>query len=154
MIKAINLLLNIVKIIMLLVCFVGSFYIIINMYRRLDKNLFDSIKNFIPFVFLFIMFSINFILKQKAVTQNIFYNLTCFLGLGVILFAIYRTLCDKNMIVMLRMGYNINFNYFADMIAPMKVILYGLSVSNILLILSETKVFDKLLPDINLEEDK
>ena len=100
------------------------------------------------------MFSINFVLKQKAVTQNIFYNLTCFLGLGVILFAIYRTLCDKNMIVMLRMGYNINFNYFADMIAPMKVILYGLSVSNILLILSETKVFDKLLPDINLEEDK
>ena len=154
MIKAINLLLNIVKIIMLLVCFVGSFYIIITMYRRLDKNLFDSIKNFIPFVFLFIMFSINFILKQKAVTQNIFYNLTCFLGLSVILFAIYRTLCDKNMIVMLRMGYNINFNYFADMIAPMKVILYGLSVSNILLILSETKVFDKLLPDINLEEDK
>lgn len=154
MIKAINLLLNIVKMFMLLICFVGSFYIIVNMYRRLDKDLFESIKNFVPFVFLFVMFSINFILKQKAVTQNIFYNLTCFVGLSMILFAIYRTLCDRNMIVMIRMGYNINFNYFADIIAPMKVILYGLGFSNILLILSETKVFDKLLPNIDDDLDE
>ena len=141
MIKIINLLLCILKMIMLLVCFVFSFYIIANMYRRLDKDIVDSIKNFVPFVFLFVMFSINLILKQKAVNENIFYNITCFLGLSVILFAIYRTLCDKNMIVMLRMGYNINFNYFADIIAPMKVILYGLSVSNIFLILSDSKMF-------------
>lgn len=140
MIKLINYLLCGLKILMLLVCFVFSFYIIVNMYRRLDKDLFDSIKNFIPFVFLFVMFSINLILKQKVVNENIFYNITCFLGLSVILFAIYRTLFDKNMIVMLRMGYNINFNYFADIIAPMKVILYGLSVSNIFLILSESKL--------------
>ena len=43
------------------------------------------------------------------------------------------------MVVLTRLGYDINFNYFADMIAPMKILLYGLSVANILLILSSLK---------------
>ena len=35
---------------------------------------------------------------------------------------------------MLKLGYNINFNYFADVIAPMKAMLYLLIVANIILI--------------------
>ncbi len=146
MIKMINGLFGILKMILLLVCFVLTFYIIVNMYNRLEKNLVDSIGNFIPFVLLFIAFAVNFVLKQKAVNQNMFYNITCCLVFGMILFAIYRTFNDRNMVVMIRMGYNMNFNYFADVLAPIRVMLYGLFASNVLLMLTESKIFK--------EEDK
>lgn len=146
MIKAINGFFSILKIILLLVCFVFSFFIIINMYKRLDKNYVDSIVNFIPYVLLFILFSINIIFRQKSVNGCIFYNITCCLVFSVILFAAFRTFNDKNMVIILRLGYNINFNYFADIIAPMRAMLYLLSASNILLMVDgrlKRKIIEK-----------
>ena len=148
MIKILNGMLNVLKMIMLLVCFVFSFYIIINMYQRLDKNIVGAIANFIPFFLLFILFSINFIFKQESVNQNTFYNITCILAFLMLGFAIYRTLFDKNMIIMIRMGYNINFNYFADIIAPMRIFLYSLSAANILLMISGANL-EKFFPNVN-----
>ena len=141
--KIFNGLLNVLKMFMLLACFVLTFYIIIRMYQRLEKDYIRSIFNFIPFVLLFILFSINFIFKQKQVTQNTFYNITCVLVFSMLGFCIYRTFCDKNMVVLVRLGYDINFNYFADVIAPMKVLLYGLSAANILLMVSDMKFLKK-----------
>ena len=143
MIKMLNVILNILKVIMLLACFVFTFYIIINMYNRLGKNVIGSIYNFLPFVVLFILFSINFIFQQKTVNECTFYNVTCCLVLIMLLFAIYRTFNDRNMIMVIRFCYDINFNYFSDMIAPMRFLLYGLSVSNILLMLSDLKFFNQ-----------
>lgn len=143
MINLLNKILSILKILLLLVCFVFTFYIIINMYRRLNKDLLASIINFIPFFLLFILFSVNFIFKQDSVNNNLFYNIVCNLAFGMLGFCIFRTLCDKNMIIILRQGYDINFNYFADIIAPMKFILYGLSFSNILLMLDGSKFINK-----------
>jgi hypothetical protein len=104
------------------------------MYQRLEKNMVDAIFNFIPFILLFIMFAINMIFKQKSVNQCLFYNISCCLVFILILFAVYRTFFDRNMVAMIRLGYNINFNYFADIIAPTRVMLYMLSFSNLLLI--------------------
>ena len=129
---------------MLFVCFALTLYIILNMYNRLDKNLIQSVGNFIPFILLLILFCINFVYKQKVVNECTFYNVTCCLVLTMLLFAIYRTFNDKNMILNIRLGYNINFNYFSDIIAPMKFMLYGLSVSNILLMLTELKVLNNV----------
>ena len=123
------------KVLLLLACFVFSFFIIINMYQRLGKNLVDAVFNFIPYVILFLLFSINIVLKQKSVNDNMFYNITCCLVFGMLLFSVYRTFFDRNMVAFIRLGYNINLNYFADMIAPMRAMLYMLSVSNVLLIL-------------------
>lgn len=142
MVKIINGLLNVLKVIMLLLCFVFTFYIIVNMYNRLGKNLIDSISNFIPFILLFILFSINFIFKQKSVNQCTFYNVTCCLVFLMLLFSVYRAFNDKNMIMVIRLGYNINFNYFSDMIAPMRFMLYTLSFSNILLMVTDFKIFN------------
>ena len=136
MIKIFNIIINILKIIMLSVCFVLTFYIIVKMYQRLDKDLIGAISNFIPFIILFILFCINYILLQK-ITQNTFYNVTCILVFSMLGFSIYRTFFDENMVVLTRLGYDINFNYFADIIAPMKVLLYTLSVVNVLLIVSD-----------------
>ena len=144
--------LNVLKTALLLVCFVLTFFIITNMYRRLDKNLVDGISNFIPFILLFILFSINFIFKQKTVNNCFFFNLTCCLTLSMLGFAIFRTFCDKNMIVLIRLGYDINFNYFADIIAPMKVMLYVLCICDVGLMISDID-FNKLLKIEVVEEE-
>lgn len=137
MIKIINNVLYILKIVLLLITFVFSFYIIINMYQRLEKNMVDAIFNFIPFIILFILFSINFVFKQKTVSECLFYNITCCLTFIMLLFCIYRSFNDQNMIAIIRLGYNINFNYFADIIAPMRAMLYILSVCNVFLMLED-----------------
>lgn len=144
MIKIVNAVFSFLKMILLLVSFVFTFFIIINMYRRLEKDVIDAVFNFIPFIILFILFAINLIFKQKSVNGCFFYNITCCLVFGMILFAVYRTFFDRNMVAMIRLGYDINFNYFADVIAPMRAMLYMLSVSNILLMIEGidfTKLF-------------
>ena len=130
MLKILNIILAFLKVILLLVFFVFTFYIIIN------------ISNFLPFFILFILFSINFIFRQKSVNDNIFYNLTCCLAFTMLGFCIYRALKDDHMIIILRQGYDINFNYFADIVAPMKFIIYYLSLFNILLMLDGSKIFN------------
>ena len=135
MTKIINMFLSFLKVLLLLICFVLCFFIIFSMYQRLDKNYIEAIFNFIPFALLFILFSINFIFKQKSVNSCLFYNVTCCFVFIVILFAVFRTFFDPNMVVMLRLGYNINFNYFADFIAPMRAMLYILCAANVLLMI-------------------
>lgn len=143
MTKIINVFLSYIKILLLLVCFVFSFFIILNMYRRLEKDVVVSIFNFIPYLLLFILFSINVICRQKSVTDNLFYNITCCFVFIMILFAVYRTFFDNNMVIMMRLGYNMNFNYFADIIAPMRAMLYILCVSNVLLMFEDFSFMKK-----------
>ena len=161
MTKVINAIFSFLKVILLLVCFVFTFFIIVNMYRRLEKNMMDAITNFIPFILLFILFAINMIFRQKSVNNCFFYNITCCLVFSMILFAVYRTFFDRNMVVMIRLGYDINFNYFADIIAPMRAMLYILCVCNILLMIEGinfSKIFKKnsnsLKKSQSINEDK
>lgn len=140
MIKIINKLLYILKNIILPFLLVGTIYIIIFMFKRLEKdifgaNLMEFISVIAPFILLLIIFVINSILKQKNVSDNVFYNITSFLVMLTIGIFIYRALFDQNMYLWHKYGYNINFNYFADQIAPIKVMLYGLLVANILLMI-------------------
>lgn len=154
MIKILNTILSYLKVLLLLVTFVFSFFIIINMYQRLEKNMINAIFNFIPFILLFILFAINIIFKQKSVNNCLFYNVTCCLAFLMLLFSVYRTFCDKNMIAIIRLGYNINFNYFADVIAPMKAMLYILSVSNVLLMLEDFHFVPKKVEVVTKNDTK
>ena len=88
MIKILNTILSYLKVLLLLVTFVFSFFIIINMYQRLEKNMINAIFNFIPFILLFILFAINIIFKQKSVKNCIFYNDTCSLVFIMLLFSV------------------------------------------------------------------
>ena len=76
-------------------------------------------------------------MNQKSVNSNIFYNLTCCLVFCCILVAGLRSVLDKNMLLNSIMGYNINFSYFSDFIAFMKIMLYGLSLANIFFMIHE-----------------
>lgn len=150
MTKFINLFLCIAKMFLLLTCFVLTFYVVINDYRRLELNLFSSINNFIPYFILFILFSFNFVLRQKKVNECLFYNVTCILVFILILFVLYRTLFDDNMLYYGELGYDINFYYFNSVRVPFKIMLYCLSISNLILMFN-IDTFNKF---INSKKDE
>lgn len=135
MTKLLNYLLLALKFILLLISFVITFFIMISMYNRLDKNVLDCIPTMLPFILLLFLFTINIILKQKETMNNIFFNLTCCLVFMVILVSAYRSFFDQNMVMITKLGYNINFNYFADVIAPMRAMLYLLVLADIILMI-------------------
>lgn len=140
MVKILNKLFYILKNIMLPILLLATIYIVAYMFQRLEKNMFgEDLYEFIfiivPYLLLIILSFINFTFYQKSVSKNFFYNITSFIIMLTIGVFCYRALFDSNMILWHRYGYNINFHYFSDQIAPIKVMLYGLSVANILLMI-------------------
>ena len=126
----------------------ATIYITVFMFKRLEKdifgaNLFEFLKVVIPFIILLILILVNSFLNIKTVKDNIFYNLTSFIVLITISIFCYRALLDQNMFLWHKYGYNINFNYFSDQIASIQVMLYGLSLANILLIIKDKLSVDK-----------
>lgn len=136
MTSIINKIFGILKYILLIISFVLTLYIIIYMYHRLNKSLIQSYKIFIPFIMIFILFCTNFLFNKKKVQKNLFYNITCCLVFSLIIFVDYRTIFDTYMLANTKLGYNINFNYFNDFLIPLKIMLYGLSIINVLLMIN------------------
>ena len=140
MTKILNKLFRILHIIMLQILLVANIYIVMFMFQRLEKEIFGA--NFLeflgvifPYLLLIILNIINMFLKQNNVKDNLFYNTTAFLVMIVITVFCLRALFDQNMFLWHKYGYNMNFNYFSDQIAPMKVMLYGLSIANVVLMI-------------------
>ena len=140
MTKILNKLFRILHIIMLPILLVATIYIVMFMFQRLEKEIFGA--NFteflgviFPYLLLIILNIINMFLKQNNVKDNLFYNTTAFLVMIVITVFCLRALFDQNMFLWHKYGYNMKFNYFADQIAPMKVMLYGLSIANVVLMI-------------------
>ena len=148
MTKILNKLIYILKNILLPLTFIATIYITVFMFKRLEKdifgvNLFEFLKVVIPFIILLILILVNSFLNIKTVKDNIFYNITSFIVLITISIFCYRALFDQNMFLWHKYGYNINFNYFSDQIASIQVMLYGLSLANILLIIKDKLSVDK-----------
>ena len=140
MTKILNKLFRILHIIMLPILLIATIYIVMFMFQRLEKEIFGA--NFLeflgvifPYLLLIILNIINMLLKQNNVKDNLFYNTTAFLVMIVITVFCLRALFDQNMFLWHKYGYNMNFNYFSDQIAPMKVMLYGLSIANVVLMI-------------------
>ena len=140
MTKILNKLFRILHIIMLPILLIATIYIVMFMFQRLEKEIFGA--NFteflgviFPYLLLIILNIINMFLKQNNVKDNLFYNTTAFLVMIVITVFCLRAIFDQNMFLWHKYGYNMNFNYFSDQIAPMKVMLYGLSIANVVLMI-------------------
>lgn len=153
--RILNGLFFVIKWILLLSSFAITFYIILSMYDRVNKSLMEATSLFIPYVLILVLFMINIILKQKSVSKNLFYNLTCCLVFATIIVVGVRAITDKNMVLNQIMGYGINFSYFNDFLAFMKVLLYGLSIGNIFFMIHEKEEpsVDKLVKKINTRRD-
>lgn len=137
--KTFNKISEIIKICFLFILIPITFLLVIQLYSKNGRNIIDSMPLLISFVLLFTLFVINFIYKQESVNKNIFYNVTCILVFIFYTFIIYRTFLDKNILIILKTGSKINYDYFITMINPIKILLYGLSISNVLLILTNFK---------------
>ena len=122
--EILNGILKFFKWVLFIISFATTFYIILSMYDRLDKNIIESVDIFIPFIILLILFFINLVAKQNSVSKNLFYNLTSVIVFLTILIVDVRTIFDKNMVLNEIMGYGINFSYFSDFLSFMKVLLY------------------------------
>ena len=140
MVKIFNKIFSILKLLLLVASFVLSLYIMLNMYESLEKDPFgkdfmEFIGVLIPFFCLLIVYVINITFKQKSINDNIFYNITCFIILLTILYMGIRSLMDSNLVLWHKTAYHINFDYFADQIFQIKAMLFGLFVTDILLII-------------------
>ena len=134
--KIVNKILLITKFILLILTFVGTMFLMFNMYQKLDKNIdLNFILVMIPFIILLILFFINFTFKMEDVLSNTFYNSGCLLSLLSIVYLIYRVMCDKNMLYYYKEGYNLNFTYFDEQINYIKLVLYLMIIINIVLII-------------------
>ena len=157
MLKMLNKLFYILKNIMLPITLIATIYIVMFMFKRLEKEIFGAnfmefISVILPFILLLILIVVNTKFKHDNVRNNFFYNITSFLIMITILVFCYRALFDQNMYLWHKYGYNMNFNYFADQIAPIKVMLYGLSFANILLIIEGYLDKDKLKSKNNVKK--
>lgn len=134
--KILNNMFFVMKFFLLIVAFGLSLYIVFSMYSRVEKSIVSSIGIFLPYLLLLVIFSINITLKQKIINSNLFYNLTCCLVFGCVCLVSIRSILDENMVLNKIMGYNINFAYFSDFIVFMKIMMYGLFVSNIIFLIT------------------
>lgn len=140
MVKLFNKVFNILKVLMLVISFLATMYILIMMYVRLEKEPFgkdfmEFIGVILPYILLLIVFVINTVGKQKAVNESIFFNASAVTCFSAILLFCCRAFLDKNMVLWTAAGYDINFHYFADQVTQIKVMLYMILVIDIMLML-------------------
>ena len=119
------------KFLFFIAAFALTLFIMVQMYQRLGKNIMESMKVFLPYLFIIILFIVNLFARQISVTRNIFYNITCTLVFTTIVVVGLRAMLDPNMVLREQLGRNINFNFFDYFIPFMKIMLYGLCVSNL-----------------------
>lgn len=125
------------KFLLLVAAFGLTLFILIRMNMRLNKDITSIISEFVPFAILLILFFVNILFKQKNISKNLFYNLTCCLVLSTIIVVALRSLLDTNMVLNEKYGYGVDFNFFDNFIAYIKIMLYGLSIANIFFMFRE-----------------
>lgn len=125
------------KFLLLIGAFGLTLFILIRMNMRLEKDMMSILPQFIPFMVLLVLFIINMILKQVGVSKNLFYNLTCCLVFSTIIVAGCRAIFDTNMVLNVKYGYGIDFNFFDNFLPYLKIMLYGLIIANILFMFRE-----------------
>ena len=144
--KIFNALFYVLKFLLLIASFGLTLFVLIRMNVRLEKNMMSILPELIPFVLLLILFIVNMIFKQKGIRENIFYNLTCCLVLATIVCVTLRAVFDTNMVLNEKYGYGVDFNFFDNFVAYINIMLYGLSIANILFMFREK--------DKNIEKSK
>jgi len=149
--KILNHFFSILQFVLWILSFFMTLYITVYMYQRLEKSMFEAFPILLPFVLVLIFYFINIIFRQKFVLKSLFYHITSCLVFLTIIFVCYRALFDTNMILNERLGYHINFNYFADFLAPMKIMLYGLCIVNLMLMMGD-RVKKEVLVPLQVEE--
>ena len=131
--KIINRILFYLKVLLLLIAFSMTLYILL---IRMDTNGLSAwtiFPLFIPLLLLLIAFVFGFFLNIGS--ENIFFNIVCVLVLLAIIIIDCRTIFDSNIISLTK----VNLNFFDLQVNKIKIMLYLTIISNILLIIYEKK---------------
>lgn len=153
--KILTWLFYILSLFMFIASFAITLLILVQMNRRLEKSFMTTINVFVPFGILLLLYMINMIFNQKTVRGNLFYNLTSCIIYATILVVGARTVCDHRLIIGTLNSFNMDFNFFANFLPFMKIMLYGLCIANVLFMfhLKEAKKDSRNVDRRNRKED-
>lgn len=135
MTDAINKILFYIKVILLLVAFTLSLYIMMMMYDRFGRGIMDLILLFIPMLLSLITFVVSFFFKDG--NKSILFNVSSTLALLAIVIICLRALVDKNMVLNIKDG--INYYYFENQLRQIKILMYMIFFGNLVLFYKERK---------------
>ncbi len=135
--QIINILFAFLKFILLLLATGLIFYGLLVTFSRLDKPVTEAIPTLLPFILLLIAFVINLLAKQRQINRNLFYNIVCVLVLSAVIFIGYRAKFDTGMVLYQKYGINYNPSYLADNLGTIKLMIYLLFASNVLLMFTK-----------------
>jgi len=138
MCKKINEIFFYAKVVLLLVVFGITMYIMFSMNAFYDNYFVNVILLFIPFVFTLMTFILSFFTTKGS--KNLFFNIACFVALIALLYISIRTISDQNMIMWSKN--KMNFYYFENQIKQFKILLYLMFGVNLLLLLKKKKYAD------------
>ena len=131
----INKILFYVKIILLLLSFTLSLYIMMMMYDKYSTGIGKLFLLFIPMFLSLITFVVSFFFKDG--NNSILFNVSSALALLAIVIICIRSLVDKNMVLNIKDG--INFYYFENQLRQIKILMYMIFFGNLVLFYKERK---------------
>ena len=129
MIEMINKVMFYFKLILLLLVFTLTLYILFSMYDYYKTGFWNLILISLPLLLSLIMFVISFFFKVGD--DKTLFNVGCILALIAILIIDYRSIFDKNMVLWVK-G-EINFYYFQNQITQIKILCYSIFIGNLVL---------------------
>ena len=133
MLKIINRILFFSKIIILLIDFVLTLYILLMLNSYAENELMNLILVCLPLLLTLIVFVISFFFNKG--NDHTLFNVASTLALIVILIIDIRTIFDQNM-VMWTKG-NLNFYYFRNQTRVIKILCYTIFINNLLVIFNK-----------------
>lgn len=122
------------KYILLIIAFGLVFYGVMVTHSRLGKPLSDSMDIFFPFLFVFVIFLANLFIRNKSISENLFFNFVSVLVFSLIILICYRSMFDTNMLLYHKYDIKYNPSFFSDNLSAIKVMLYMLGASDIILL--------------------
>ena len=138
MVNLINKILIYIKIILLLIVFTVTLYILL---LRMDYNelsVLSLLPMFIPLFLVLVGFVFSYFLNKG--NDNIIFNISSVLVLIAIIVILYRTLFDSNIISQ----YTINLNYFDNYTFKIETILYLTFIANLMIIYDKKEKNNKI----------
>ncbi len=126
------------KVVLLLIAFIMTLYILFMKMDINNSNILSVVPLFIPLLLVLIVFTFSFFLGYG--NDNTFFNIGCVLVLLSIIIIDYRTMFDLNIISQTKL----NINYFNSQTTRIKLILYLTFIGNLMLMFSEKKEKNKI----------
>lgn len=131
----INKILFYAKVILLLIVFSITLYILFLMQASYGNRILTIASVFIPLFLVLIAFVVSFFFQEG--NRDTLFNVSCFIAFVAIAVIDFRTILDKNMV--LSIENEVNFYFFENQLLQIKILSYLIFFGNAILIYKEKK---------------